>query len=280
MTRCRASGRLAFGLALMGVVLAGCGLDEGRPWGEVTLKLEAAFEPGASRVEAGRLKTALDYRVAISSIDVEVASVAMTALVDGAAAFDPGNPPDGYSLCHNGHCHSADGRLVDYEDIAAELAGAGDAPALISVSGGVAELGLGSREVIGLSACDEVACEVTEPSVVGLVAVEVVSLSISGVAYDARTGEAQRLEGAGVEFAIVWSAEGVAGNAVRVAVEGGWRFGPGESLGLDVAATLALPASLLDGVEFASGDEATFGLKVAAAVGEDGALVVEGRRFE
>lgn len=44
------------------------------------------------------------------------------------ATFDPANPPPGYSLCHNGHCHAASGALVDYEVIAAELAGGGGAP--------------------------------------------------------------------------------------------------------------------------------------------------------
>jgi hypothetical protein len=40
-----------------------------------------------------------------------------------ALSFDPANPPPGYSLCHNGHCHSDEGALVDYEAIEAELSG-------------------------------------------------------------------------------------------------------------------------------------------------------------
>ena len=36
--------------------------------------------------------------------------------------FDPADPPPGYSLCHNGHTPTP--KLVDYEDIAAELAAA------------------------------------------------------------------------------------------------------------------------------------------------------------
>ena len=39
------------------------------------------------------------------------------------AAFDPSNPPAGYSLCHAGHCHHESGRLVSYEEIAIELSG-------------------------------------------------------------------------------------------------------------------------------------------------------------
>jgi len=263
------------------VVFGGCGLEEGQSWGEVRIELEAAFEPGASRLEAGRLKTSLDYRVVITAIDVEVATLVLTARADGAVDFDPADPPAGYSLCHNGHCHSDDGRLVDYEDIAAEVAGGGDAPPLVGVTGGRATVGLGTRGAIDLSACGEVACEVLEPSAVGLVAAELVSVSVAGVAYDARTGPGQRLDSAGVVFEIAWSIDDVGARPVRLAAEGGWRFGPGDALGLDLMATIALPASLLDGVDFAARDDAVVvGAKVAVKVAEDGGLILDGRRFD
>ncbi|MEB3300203.1 MAG: hypothetical protein VKO21_12070, partial [Candidatus Sericytochromatia bacterium] len=48
---------------------------------------------------------------------------ARTDAAGGAAtSFDPAAPPAGFSLCHNGHCHAADGRLVPYDQVPLELA--------------------------------------------------------------------------------------------------------------------------------------------------------------
>ena len=60
------------------------------------------------------------------------------AAAGSGAAFDPAHPPDGYSLCHGGHCHADDGRLVPYDEIEAQLAGSGGgagAPPLLSLGG-------------------------------------------------------------------------------------------------------------------------------------------------
>jgi hypothetical protein len=48
----------------------------------------------------------------------------------GKVGFDPGKPPPGYTLCHNGHCHNTDGRLVPYAEIEAELGGGGPSAGL------------------------------------------------------------------------------------------------------------------------------------------------------
>lgn len=41
----------------------------------------------------------------------------------GGGTFDPAAPPDGFSLCHGGHCHADDGSLWSYEEIEQWLAG-------------------------------------------------------------------------------------------------------------------------------------------------------------
>ena len=74
--------------------------------------------------DAGQLKTSKSYLVDFSPVEVAVESVAFES-VDGdeGASFDPGLPPEGYSLCHNGHCHNADDELIPYETIRLELGG-------------------------------------------------------------------------------------------------------------------------------------------------------------
>lgn len=106
------------------LALAACG--PGQPWGELHASLTARFEPEPARLDSeGRLKTSKSYVLEIEELQVGIETMRV-GMADGAAAggFDPANPPAGYSLCHNGHCHSDDGRLVDYEDIQAELAAA------------------------------------------------------------------------------------------------------------------------------------------------------------
>lgn len=105
---------------------SGCTLFAGEPWGEADLTLDVRFAPSASRLTAaGALKTAKDYAVVLEKMRVGVREIdlVMSDGGEGALSFDPANPPPAYSLCHNGHCHHDDGRLVSYEDIEIELAG-------------------------------------------------------------------------------------------------------------------------------------------------------------
>lgn len=43
----------------------------------------------------------------------------------GPINIDPANPPPGYTFCHNTDCHAADGTVKTFDEIKAELAGAG-----------------------------------------------------------------------------------------------------------------------------------------------------------
>jgi hypothetical protein len=116
-------------LGLVGAsMLAGCTFEDGE--GFATLEsatFSARFEPGPARdAGEGAILTSLGYRVVLSELSLEAGVIELLALQgasDPGAAFDPADPPPGYSLCHGGHCHADDGRLVDYADIEAELAG-------------------------------------------------------------------------------------------------------------------------------------------------------------
>ncbi|RAL25332.1 hypothetical protein DL240_03735 [Lujinxingia litoralis] len=95
-------------IAAAALSLPACAFTDGSPWGRVLATLELSPPSGATLSEVG------------------ISSVRLIREVDGQAGsadFDPANPPPGYSLCHNGHCHSDDGRLVDYASIASESGG-------------------------------------------------------------------------------------------------------------------------------------------------------------
>ena len=54
---------------------------------------------------------------------------------DDGKVFDPQNPPEGYTRCHRGHCHTVDGRVVSYQQVmsatgATRIAGGGQIAAM------------------------------------------------------------------------------------------------------------------------------------------------------
>jgi hypothetical protein len=104
-------------------VAAGCAIGPGQPFAELDATLDARFTPEADRVAAdGFVRLAGDVEIALDRFELDTTELVLLDLGGAGGAFDPANPPPGYSLCHNGHCHAADGRLVSYEEIAAELA--------------------------------------------------------------------------------------------------------------------------------------------------------------
>jgi hypothetical protein len=113
--------------AVLLVVLApGCAIGEGH--GFVTLEagtLRVAFEPGAARdLGGGTFFTDLGTRIRFDTARLEIGTLGVETLGGGSqGTFDPSSPPPGYTLCHGGHCHAEDGRLVPYAEVEAELAG-------------------------------------------------------------------------------------------------------------------------------------------------------------
>lgn len=167
-----------------------CAWTDGSPFAEVDIRLAVAFD-GAGREVAGdagwyRLNT--NYQVRIDALELELDALTLLDSGGGAAAFDPANPPPGYSLCHNGHCHHDDGRLVSYDEIIAELAEGGGATAALAVPIGTVDALAGVERAL----CDP-PCALGLADV-GLATVTVSALTIEGTVRDAPGGPG-RLDG-------------------------------------------------------------------------------------
>jgi hypothetical protein len=106
------------------LLLMGCTLEEGKPWGYWMPKLWVSWQADPNRWVDNRLKTANGYLLsqAVFSFTATQISLFYTDINLNQKAFDPSSPPPGCSLCHNDHCHCGD-RLVPYS----ELAGNGNA---------------------------------------------------------------------------------------------------------------------------------------------------------
>jgi hypothetical protein len=133
---------------------------------QATLSAQYALRP--ERDAGGGFQVlASDYQVRVTRAEVELAPVALVAQAaaagGGGGTFDPANPPPGYSLCHGGHCHADDGRLVDYEDIQAELSGGGGAQArtVLSLQPAQATVDLLAQPAPQALSCAQ-ACTLTE----------------------------------------------------------------------------------------------------------------------
>jgi hypothetical protein len=117
---------LACAGACAGSALAACAWGAGEPFATLSARIEARLEVPAGRdLGDGWQMLASNYQIAIDTLALETGDVALNDAGAGGGVFDPANPPPGYSLCHNGHCHAQDGSLVSYEDIAAGLGGGG-----------------------------------------------------------------------------------------------------------------------------------------------------------
>lgn len=106
--------------------LWGCTFQPGTAFGRLdAFDADLSFQAGAARdLGDGVVLTDLGYHVDLTALSVQVDSVELQELQGAAGVtFDPANPPEGYGLCHGGHCHAEDGSLVSYAEIIAELSG-------------------------------------------------------------------------------------------------------------------------------------------------------------
>jgi hypothetical protein len=116
-------------LIALSVLAGACTLESGEGFARMTPgSLEVVFAPGRGRdLGEGAFLTDRGYRVRLEAARLQVAELALLELrgssARGGESFDPASPPAGYSLCHGGHCHAANGALVSYEEIQAMLAG-------------------------------------------------------------------------------------------------------------------------------------------------------------
>lgn len=165
------------------LLLAGCAFDDGEPWGRAQVTLQAAFDP-AGRLAEGRLKTSNDYRIELTALRLRLDAVTLRMAGAGALSFDPASPPPGYSLCHGGHCHADDGRLVAYEDIEAELAG-GSAGFTLTQPTAAADVAVdpaGDAAAVPLAECPD-ACRLERGRLAAL-EVAVPAVELTGTVHD------------------------------------------------------------------------------------------------
>lgn len=223
---------------------SGCALDDGDPWGRANFDLQASFDP-SPRLEEGRLQTARNFAVELDDVALTFGAIDLALRAENTNVnFDPADPPEGYSLCHNGHCHAASGELVDYEDIAAELAG-GETSAGGVVQAIDAEVGLLANQVqVPLSDCSN-DCRL-EQGLLNTVTLQVRSLRIEGRAFD--TTNQQRLPDDGVAF----SAEIPLDLEFTEVVEGA--VADGEPVDVNLSVGLKLTEKFLDSVDFSSAE--------------------------
>ncbi len=220
---------------MIALVLVACTFAPGRGWGELTsAALDARYEPGAARdLGDGRTLTNLGYEVTIASFVLDFGELELLELQGGGSAtFDPANPPPGYTLCHGGHCHSESGALVDYADVAAELAGddASFSPVVRFPVDAPADLVAGASWALPLPDED-----------LGAVAITKTRLGVSGVAL---RGEVS--DGAG------WTAPLDVALALDAALEGGIDlvFGRDEDPSASVGFRVSPGGTVFDDLDF------------------------------
>lgn len=174
-------------LAALGAaaVATGCAFGDGDYFARVDARLDAAFDVPADRdLGDGWQKLASNYEIRLDAATMSIDEIALVDTGGGAAEFDPANPPPGFSLCHNGHCHADDGRLVDYEDVAAEAAGAGGATVALSFPVGSVDLLAGDDRAL---ACAPESCGVAAPASITLARTNLGRVRLAGIVRDGQT---------------------------------------------------------------------------------------------
>ncbi len=183
----------AWGVALALLVplaTAGCATGPGHGFGEIVgLTLDARYAPGVARdLGDGWALTDRGYRVRLDRLEVEASSLALEQLAGGGGevTFDPANPPDGFLLCHGGHCHAEDGSVWSYEEVEAELAGGEDAWSTVVTFDLARGLDLREGAVVEWGACDP-SCTLPAADV-GRVSLPLEEVSLEATVWDDADG--------------------------------------------------------------------------------------------
>ena len=236
---------LFFSLLSFFFLITGCVSEDGESWGEISILLSVDSELD-SRIQEDQLRTAQDYMISLERFDVTIDVVKVNLAADTALNFDPADPPEGYSLCHNGHCHADDGSLVDYEDISLELSGN---------SGGITieigrEISLDSFE--SAIVCEQNSCQNESFQSRGsLSSVSIlVDVAISGRAFDA-PNVPERVALEGVPFAVQLE-------NVEIITPISGEIGPNALPKILLIMDLVLPANVFDDIDFSDQNSITF----------------------
>lgn len=133
-----------------------CAFEDGEGFATIeSASLTVSFDPGSRRQPDGGLLVRDGYALTLESFEIELAGLVLAeARTSGGGVFDPASPPAGYTLCHGGHCHHEDGRLVSYADVQAELAGGGTTFADLVAMNTPGPIALGEPRSIELAAFD------------------------------------------------------------------------------------------------------------------------------
>jgi len=109
----------------LGVFLAllpSCDLGPGHGWTRVESDVNLIWNALGRIQPGGELKTSGSELLQFDSVQVTIANVAFETVAGNANSnFDPSNPPEGYTLCHNGHCHNTNDELISYDTIRLEM---------------------------------------------------------------------------------------------------------------------------------------------------------------
>lgn len=242
-------------LRLIGTLLLvqACTLEAGNGFATIeggALRME--LEPGRARaLDDGGFSTDEGYRIHPERLTLHASEITLLerhAAQDGmSASFDPASPPDGFSNCHGGHCHGGDGSLVDYEDIEAMLAGgaASFEPIATLPIGRTFDL-LGGEEVT--------LHEVMPSPELPQGSIDRIEIGVARLRLTAEVEGGELAQPVMLEIDLSHD-ESIAG-ALSVRID---RDGPEQ---LELAVTLQLDATLLDGVDL-------------AGLARDGRIVVE-----
>lgn len=114
-----------------------CTYTQGKGWATISASLDASYTLLEERaLEENWQKLSSEYAISMEKavFKLKALEVLSTSSGETSTTFDPANPPEGYTLCHGGHCHTDDGRLVDYEDIINDLSGGTETQATTIVS--------------------------------------------------------------------------------------------------------------------------------------------------
>jgi len=253
--------RATFRVATVLVLLAasGCTFDDGEPWGEAHTSLAVRFDvPESRRTPDGALRTANDYALTISALDLSLGSLslAFTEDADAPAGFDPAAPPEGFTLCHNGHCHGPGGKLFSYAEVAAVGGGGGGAGAEAIVADVDAPDGIpltSETRDVPLSDCP---CDVPRGRLTG-VAVAVTGLRVRATVRDLRAMPRLASPEVAVDLFIPLETKLQAPLSARV--------DRGEPVTISVDALLTVTPNILDALDFA---QPIVSAEVADATGE------------
>ena len=103
---------------MLGLALSACTFEPGTGFSTLEQVRVLASAPDTFRTDLG-------HDVVLDRLEIEPGALALQELVGGSGGFDPADPPEGFTLCHNGHCHADDGSLPTYAEVEAMLSGEG-----------------------------------------------------------------------------------------------------------------------------------------------------------